>query len=459
MDTIAALATGTGGAIAVIRLSGPDALRIADGMFRPASGGALSDAAGYTVHYGRIVDGAGEMVDEVLASVFRAPRSYTGEDMVEISVHASSYICRRVMELLIAGGARQAGAGEFTVRAFLAGKMDLSQAEAVADMIASSDRASHALAAHQMRGGYSSEFAVLRDELLRLASLLELELDFSEEDVEFADRRELDAIMARAEERIRDLSGSFSLGNAIKEGVSVAITGSPNVGKSTLLNALLRDDRAMVSDIAGTTRDVIEESVVLDGIRFRFLDTAGLRHTDDVLERMGIERARSAVERARIILWVADAADFAASPETFRRPPFGVRDGQTVCLVLNKSDLLDEAARAALPAVTSDGLPVVAVSAKGGLNIGCLTDFLAGVIGRDPYYASGAIVSNFRHHEALLHASESLARARSSLSTGLSPDLLAEDIRQTLHHLGVITGQITTDEILGNIFSKFCIGK
>ncbi len=462
MDTIVALATGPGGAISIIRLSGPDAIAITDAVLRPASGVALADKKGYTITFGRIMDTSGETVDEVLVSLFRAPHSYTGEDMVEISAHASPYVCRRIIELLLAGGARLAEAGEFSVRAFLAGKMDLSQAEAVADVIASTDRASHALALNQMRGGYSDELNALRGELLELAALLELELDFGEEDVTFADRTRLDQIMARTEEHLAALADSFRLGNALREGIPVAIVGEPNVGKSTLLNALVREQRAMVSDIPGTTRDVIEESVILDGVRYRFLDTAGLRDTEDTLERMGIERTHASISRADIILWVVDAAS-GESLSTLPAPPFTPGPQQRLCVILNKTDRLDASGADRLHtfvhAHSGDAIEVIPISAKQGINLAAVTDLLKRQAPAAPVYAGNTIVANARHHEALTHARESLAAARKALSANLPADLLAEDIRQSLHHLGSITGQITTDEILGEIFSKFCIGK
>jgi tRNA modification GTPase len=467
-DTISALATGPGGAIAVVRVSGPRAIEIADSVFRPVSGTPLSAREGYTISYGHVADAAGEVVDQVLVSLFRAPRSYTGEDMVEISAHASPYILRRILELLCAAGTRMAEPGEFTLRAFLAGKMDLAQAEAVADMIASTDRASHALAAAQLRGGYSGILADLRGELLRLASLVELELDFSEEDVAFADRAELDAVMARLEQATATLADSFSLGNALKEGIPVVIAGEPNVGKSTLLNALAQEERAMVSDIPGTTRDVIEESVSIGGVRFRFLDTAGLRESGDPLEQMGIERTRASLSRARIILWMADAAQWLDSPADFASPPFEVRDDQQLFLVLNKADKLDEAesekwkaesdARMSTANSRLSASPVL-IAAKTGVNIEGVKSILERCVEPSQLHDAGAIVSTARHHRALLLAREALTRAREALAGELPADLLAEELRESLHHLGAITGEITTDEILSEIFSKFCIGK
>lgn len=476
-DTIVAPATATGGALALIRMSGPETFRIMDEVFRPARGRTLSSRPGFSIAYGDMVDIGGNVVDDVLVSVFRSPNSYTGEDMAEISCHGSSYIVRRIMELLMSRGARTADAGEFTSRAFLAGKMDLSQAEAVADMIASRDRATHAMAVAQMRGGYSGELGLLRSELLKLASLLELELDFSEEDVEFADRSELSALTDRLTARLSSLSGSFLSGNAIKEGIGVAIVGSPNVGKSTLLNTLLRDDRAMVSDIAGTTRDVIEERMTLDGVEYRFIDTAGIRESGDTLERMGIERTFRALEKASVLLYLFDI-NSGIDAEGIRGAvtSLPLRDGQKVCVVLNKCDASHCGGVASLTdgvSIPDDapvagkvrelesvlGFPVVAVSAKYGNNISALTDFLSSLVDREAVFRGDTVVSNARHYEALAKADEALRTVRSGIATGLSGDLLAQDIRQALYWLGTITGEITTDEILGEIFSKFCIGK
>jgi tRNA modification GTPase len=446
-DTIAAIATGGGGAIAIVRISGPEAIAIADKVFTARNRQSLSRAAGYTVHFGEIRDGA-EVLDEVLATVFRTPHSYTGEDSVEISCHASPYIENRIMQLLVTSGARMAEPGEFTVRAFLAGKMDLSEAEAVADLIASTDRAQHSLAFGQMRGTVSSTLAGLRSELLGLAALLELELDFGEEDVEFASRSRLADIAGRVYAEIEKLAGSFLFGNAIREGIPVAIVGRPNAGKSTLLNALVGDDRAMVSDIAGTTRDRIEERVNIEGVGFRFIDTAGLRATDDVLEQMGIDRALEAASRARIVLLVVDAAETIDIVEQISE--LGLHPDQKLLVVINKTD------RQTPPFVPCESL---AISAKTGQGIKELEGWLAGAVDAGSLEAGAAVVSNARHYEALIRAQEATGRVSRGIIAGLSADLLAEDIREVLHHLGTITGEITTDEILGTIFSKFCIGK
>lgn len=445
-ETIVAPATAAGGAIAVVRLSGRDATQLCDRFFRGTA--PLSQARGYTVHYGRIIDGE-RIIDDVLATVFRAPHSYTGEDSVEISCHGSAYIVSEILRLAQATGARMAEPGEFTVRAYLAGKLDLSQAEAVADLIASSSRASHALATGQMRGGYSAALEELRRKLLDLASLLELELDFSEEDVEFADREELHRTMESIRREIDALRSSFSLGNALKEGVAVAIAGAPNAGKSTLLNRLLHDDRAMVSDIAGTTRDVIEEQANIDGVQFRFLDTAGIRATDDRLERMGIERTLASIARARIVIHLIDAAAIA---DGLPAPDFPLREDQTLLTVINKTDTV--------PSLT---LPhgVIGISALNGSGIETLTRALRSAIDTEGLFHGDTIVSNSRHFQALDEALQALDRAAEGFRLSLPPDLLAEEIRCVIRALSSITGigTIIPSDILSNIFSKFCIGK
>ena len=446
-DTIVAPATAAGGAIAVVRVSGREAFTLCDRLFRGRK--PLAGAEGYTVHYGEIMDGD-RIVDDVLATVFRAPHSYTGEDSVEISCHGSSYIVSEILRLLTAAGGRMAQPGEFTIRAYLAGKLDLSQAEAVADTIAASSRAAHALASTQMRGGYSDELERLRDKLLNLTSLLELELDFSEEEVEFADRTALRETMQRIGAEIDRLRNSFSLGNAIKEGVAVAIAGAPNVGKSTLLNRLLNEERAMVSEIAGTTRDVIEERANIGGILFRFLDTAGIRSTDDRLERMGIERTMESIRRAQIVIHMIDAPTLSG---TLPEPDFTLRPDQKILTVANKID----------KASASLNLPenIIAISAKQGTGIDHLCDALRRTVDTEALYHGDPVVSNSRHYEALTTAREALDRALDGLGNDLPADLLSEEIRQVIHHLGSITarGSIAPDEVLQNIFSKFCIGK
>ncbi|MBR3590677.1 MAG: tRNA uridine-5-carboxymethylaminomethyl(34) synthesis GTPase MnmE [Alistipes sp.] len=440
--TIIAPATASGGAVMVVRLSGSRAIEIADRLFRGRQ--RLADADGYTLHYGRVVDKEEQTIDDVVVALFRAPHSYTGDDTVEITLHGSEYITATLLRLAIEYGATMATAGEFTRRAFLAGKMDLSRAEAVADIIASDSRWSHRVASTQMRGGYSEKLGELREELLRLCSLLELELDFSEEDVEFADRRQLNDILSRIGEQIESLRGSFALGNALKSGISVAIVGEPNVGKSTLLNALIEEDRAMVSDIAGTTRDTIEASTIIDGIRFRFVDTAGLRTTDDTLEQMGIERTRRAIDNANIVVHIASAE----SPE-FK--DIELNTEQHYIKVINKIDCVNSTK--ALPANT------LLMSAKQGIGIDALRTMLRSTANTSTLRANDIVVSNMRHYEALTAAHTALESAMSALTQNLPADLISEDIRTIIHHLGEITGAITSDEILQSIFSKFCIGK
>ena len=440
--TIVAPATAEGGAVMVVRLSGNNAIDIADKMFRGRK--PLSSAKGYTLHYGRIVDTAENTIDDVVVALFRAPHSYTGENSVEISLHGSRHIVNTVLKLAIEHGARMATAGEFTRRAFLNGKMDLSRAEAVADVIASDSQWSHNIASTQMRGDYSTRLNSLRDELLRLCSLLELELDFSEEDVEFADRSELKNILYKVEQQINYLCSSFTLGNAIKNGVNVAIIGEPNVGKSTLLNRLVGDDCAMVSDIAGTTRDTIEATTVIDGIRFRFVDTAGLRTTDDRLELMGIERTYRAINKAHIVLHIttADNPDFSNYP-TEATPQAYIR-------VINKIDQTQ-------PAECNDD--ILHISAKRDMGIDKLRERMRSVVDTASIDSCNVVVSNMRHYEALTLAHEALSDAQHALDLNLSGDLISEDIRRIIHHLGEITGDITSDDILQSIFSQFCIGK
>lgn len=440
-DIIVAPATAPGGAISVIRISGKGCIECCDRIFRGRC--RLADAAPNTIHYGHIVDGSRE-VDDVLVSIFRAPHSYTGEDSAEISVHGSRYIVAEVLRLLLAGGARMASAGEFTIRAFLAGKMDLSQAEAVADMIAADSRAAHALAVTQMKGGYSSSLHELRSQLLDVASLLELELDFSEEDVEFADRTQLAAMLDDISAEVQRLAASFQTGNALKNGIAVAIVGRPNVGKSTLLNRLTGEERAITSEIAGTTRDTIEESCDIDGVRFRFIDTAGLRQTDDIVEQMGIERTRKAISEARIIISISEAG-VAAEPIT-------VCEGQTLIEVVNKVDINGLSA-----GNSADGH--LYISAKTGAGIEELRTRLRSTVDTAGAYTGETIVTNARHFEALERTSAALTAARSALDSGLSGELLSEEIREVLNILGEITGSVTSDDILQNIFSRFCIGK
>ena len=446
-DIIVAPATAAGGAIAVIRLSGPEVCALCDRFFKGRK--PLAQAKGYTLHYGRIMDGD-RAVDDVLVSVFRAPHSYTGEDSAEISCHGSSYIVSEILRLAQAAGARMAEPGEFTVRAYLAGKIDLAQAEAVADLIASSSQAAHALASQQMRGGYSASLETLRERLVALASLLELELDFSEEDVEFADRQALRETLEQIGRSIDGLRRSFALGNAIKEGVAVAIAGAPNVGKSTLLNRLLNDERALVSDIAGTTRDVIEEQTNIDGVVFRFLDTAGIRTTDDRLEQMGIQRTIQSIRRARIIIYLA-AADSLGPDGSIPQPDFTLSREQTLLTVVNK---IDTCPTLVLPEGT------IGISARSGAGIDDLCLALRECVDTRALFQGDPAVSHSRHFQALSQASGALQQALSAFDS-LPADLLAEEIRTVTAALGSITGRglITPDEILSSIFSKFCIGK
>lgn len=442
-EIIVAPATLSGGAIAIIRLSGEGSVELCSQVFRSAKG-SLNTAATHTLHYGEIVDDD-KVVDDVLISVFRNPHSYTGEESVEISCHGSHYIMQEIIALLLKKGARPAEAGEFTTRAYLAGRMDLSQAEAVADMIASTSKAQHIMASTQMRGGYSSRLAELREQLVTLAALLELELDFSEEEVEFADRTQLKQLAKSLISETETISRSFAVGNAIKQGVHVAIVGEPNVGKSTLLNCLLEEERAMVSDIAGTTRDLIEEEIILDGITFRFIDTAGVHATSDKLELMGIERTHSAIERAQIVIHLTDAC-------TGDNPLFinDLRDDQTVIEVANKIDTIQSLER-------KEG--VIYISAKQNEGIEELKAALRAQVDTSKLYAGAPIVSSIRHYNLLRQALQALQATQNGLETDLETDLLCQEVREVLHHIGAITGAITTNEILGEIFSKFCIGK
>ena len=441
--TIIAPATASGGAVVMVRISGPEAISITDSIFRGRK--KLSDAKGYTLHYGDIVYDNGNVLDDVVVALFRAPHSYTGEDSVEVNLHGSEYIVSEFLRLAIEHGAMMATPGEFTQRAFLAGKMDLSRAEAVADIIASDSQWSHNVASTQMRGTYSERLGAMRESLLRLCSLLELELDFSEEDVEFANRDELRNMLENINSEVAQLKSSFALGNVLKNGITVAIVGEPNVGKSTLLNALVEDDRAMVSDIAGTTRDTIEATTIIDGIRYRFVDTAGLRTTADQLEQMGIDRTYRAMENAQIILHITTAEN----------PSFeeiSILPHQKYIQVVNKIDKITS-----IDTQTADS--PLQISAKCNIGIDSLRTALRKCTDTSHLNSSSVVVTNMRHYAALEKASESLEAALTAMDNNLPSDLLSEDIRQTLHHLGEITGDITSDDILQTIFSKFCIGK
>ena len=462
-DTIIAPATPTGGALCVIRLSGERAIELCDEVFEGRK--RLAESKTATAHYGLIKD-EGQVVDDVVVTLYRAPHSYTGENSVEISAHGSRYVVGRILSLLLSRGARLAEAGEFTRRAFLAGRMDLSQAEAVADVIAADSRASHAVASTQMRGAYSEELAALRSKLLHITSLLELELDFSEEDVEFADRQELAQLLDVVRDRVESLQSSFRLGNVLKEGVTVAIAGRPNVGKSTLLNRLVGEDRAMVSDIAGTTRDTVEAVANIDGVMFRFVDTAGLHSTDDVLEQMGIERTAQALKKARIVLWITDNANFDEEDIMREFGDFRPSDEQTIYRVVNKIDLFGSGDCATSVrdlnmhiSATDIGRGAIRVSAKTGEGVEALVDVLKSAVDASAAYAGDVIVSNQRHYEALTQAREALDASLLAMREGLPSDLLSEEIRQVLYHLGSITGEISSEDILQNIFSRFCIGK
>ena len=445
-DTICALATAPGGAIGIIRISGPQSLEILSRVFTKD----VSAAPANTIHYGHIKNGA-EIVDEVMASLFRAPHSYTGEDSVEISCHGSRYILNKVLNLLIAEGCRQAGPGEFTQRAYLNGKMDLSQAEAVADLIASTNQATHQIAMSQLRGHFSSKLAQLREQLLKLTSLLELELDFSDhEDLEFADRSELMELTKTIDNHITHLSNSFETGQAIKQGIPVAIVGKTNVGKSTLLNRLLKDDRAIVSDVHGTTRDTIEDTIDIKGITFRFIDTAGIRQTQDEVEQIGITRTYAAIDKARIVLWLIDSEPSIKEINDILQRT----DNKKLIVIKNKSDKADNNSYNSLK------LPFISISAKFGKGIEELEQAIYEAADIPTLTENDIIVTNARHYEALVRAHEHIQRVIDGLQMQLSGDLLSEDLRLTLDTLAEITGgQITPNEVLGNIFKNFCVGK
>lgn len=462
-ETICAPATSIGGAIAVIRISGPKSIEICDKIFFASDKKTrLKDLPGYSVVHGDIRS-AGEIIDDVLLTIFIGPLSYTGENSVEISCHASPYIVRKILELLINNGAVTANPGEFTQRAFLNGKMDLLQAEAVADVIASSARASHRIAINQIRGGFSSEIGKLRSELLHFASLIELELDFSEEDVQFADRKEVKALAEKIKSLTDSLASSFRLGNVIKNGIPVVIVGKPNSGKSTLLNALLKEEKAIVSDIPGTTRDVIEDTIVIDGIEYRFIDTAGLHDTSDIIENLGIKKTYEKINEAEIILLTDEINDL---PEFINIRAQAIRDmikstGKRLIILINKTDL---SAPGAIHQLTKEielkGNDVLLfISAKEESGLDDLRIKLGETIEKNRLNSDEVIVTNIRHYEALTHVSESLERVIKGLEENQPEDLIAIDIRQAIHYLGEITGTITSDEILGNIFRNFCIGK
>ena len=445
VDTICALATSPGGAIGIIRISGPQALEILSRVFRGKGDAQMFQAN--TIHYGYIVTGT-ETIDEVMVSVFKAPHSYTGEDSVEISCHGSRYILNKVLSLLIENGCRQAGPGEFTQRAYLNGKMDLSQAEAVADLIASTNKATHQMAMSQLRGHFSSQLAQLREQLLKLTSLLELELDFSDhEDLEFADRSELLELTKTIDHHITRLATSFETGQALKQGIPVAIVGKTNVGKSTLLNRLLKDDRAIVSDVHGTTRDTIEDTIDINGITFRFIDTAGIRQTTDEIEQIGISRTYAAIDKARIVLWLFDS-----EPEESENAEMQQRcEDKSLIIIQNKIDKSDN---------TTSRQGTIAISAKYGQGINALEQAIYQAANIPTIQENDVIVTSSRHYDALVRAHDHLQRVLDGMAQNISGDLLSEDLRLTLDTLAEITGgQITPNEVLGNIFKNFCVGK
>ena len=458
-DTICAIATAQGGAIGIIRISGPEAISITSQHFRPIQGAPLTERKARTSTFGHLIGTDGTMLDEVLVTLFRAPHSYTGEDSVEISCHGSSYILQQALRLLIDSGCRLAAPGEYTQRAFLNGKMDLSQAEAVADLIASTSAATHRLALSQLRGGFSLELSALRDKLLHLTSLMELELDFSDhEELEFADRSELSQIADDIERVIARLTHSFNVGNAIKNGVPVAIIGETNVGKSTLLNALVGEERAIVSDIHGTTRDVIEDTVNLHGITFRFIDTAGIRQTTDVVESIGIERTYQKMQQASIVLWMIDANN-----AEIRNQKSEIRDAlsdKPLLILFNKCDQVSPEERAALEqAYAHIDAPKLFISAKNHLGLDALENHLVESAALPDISQSDVIVTNARHYEALTHALDAIHRVQDGLAMNLSGDFVSQDLRECIHHLSDIVGEVSTDSVLQNIFKHFCIGK
>ncbi|MBP8157646.1 MAG: tRNA uridine-5-carboxymethylaminomethyl(34) synthesis GTPase MnmE [Flavobacterium sp.] len=463
-ETIVALASPSGaGAIAVIRISGKDAITIAEQVFQSVSGKAISQQKTHTIHLGHIVE-EGKVYDQVLLSIFKNPHSYTGEDVIEISCHGSTYIQQQIIQLLLRKGCRMAQAGEFTLRAFLNGKLDLSQAEAVADLISSDNEASHQIAMQQMRGGFSNEIAKLREELLNFASLIELELDFAEEDVEFADRTQFKDLLNRIEFVLKRLIDSFAVGNVIKNGIPVAIVGEPNVGKSTLLNALLNEERAIVSDIAGTTRDTIEDELVIEGIGFRFIDTAGIRETKDVVEGIGIRKTFEKIEQSQVVMYLVDSIQCSIISLQSLNIEIGKIKNQfplkPIIVVLNKVDKLSqEELTAILNQLTTYNIQPITISAKNKEGIDELKNQLMSFVNTGALRNNETIVTNTRHYDSLLKALEEIQKVRFGMDTNLSSDLMAIDIKQALYYFGEITGEVTNDELLGNIFANFCIGK
>jgi len=460
-DTICAISTAPGvGGVAVIRISGSEALSICDKIFHPLKEGkSLLTQKPYTLTYGSILNDK-EIIDEVLVAVYHGPHSFTGENTVEINCHGSVYIQQKILQLLVEKGCRTALPGEFTQRAFLNGKMDLSQAEAVADLIASSSAGMHKLALNQMRGDFSNQLIKLREQLLNFTSLIELELDFSEEDVEFADRTHLKKLADNIESLISKLADSFSVGNAIKNGIPVAIIGETNAGKSTILNQLVGEEKAIVSDIHGTTRDVIEDTITINGILFRFIDTAGIRETSDTIESLGIERSFQKMDKATVILWVIDSTSATAHTEELAKTILPKTEGKQLIILFNKTDKLNESelqAKKQLFAPLSS--PRLVISAKEEKDIEQLKQELIRTANLPDHTKNDIIITNIRHYEALTHARSAIHRVRQDLEANISGDFLSQDIRECMHYLGEITGQISSNEVLGNIFAKFCIGK
>jgi tRNA modification GTPase len=453
-NTIVALATPPGaGAIAIIRLSGKEAITIATEVFNSISGKELLKQKSHTVHLGNIVDGS-RIIDEVLATVFKNPNSYTGENVVEFSCHGSSYIQQEIIQLLLRKGCRMATAGEFTLQAFLNGKMDLSQAEAVADLIASDSKASHQLAIQQMRGGFSTEIEELRNQLLNFASLIELELDFSEEDVEFANREEFQKLIKKITILLKKLIDSFATGNVLKNGIPVAIVGRPNSGKSTLLNSLLNEERAIVSNIAGTTRDTIEDEITIGGIRFRFIDTAGLRETTDEIEKIGVERALEKLEKSAIYIYLFDSTEMSVLEVKKELDSFTTTSKQLI--VANK---IDKASKEELFAINNSNLPFLTISAKSKDSLDVLSSSLLNIAGIEALDSNQLMLTNSRHYDVLIKSLEEISKVQEGIDNHLTGDLLAIDLRQALYFLGEITGKVSNDDLLGNIFANFCIGK
>lgn len=462
-DTIVALATPSGaGAIAIIRVSGKEALTISQSIFESVSGKDILKQKSHTIHLGHIVDGP-KIYDQVLVSLFKGPNSYTGENVVEISCHGSTYIQQQIIQLLLRKGCKMAEPGEFTLRAFINGKLDLSQAEAVADLISSENEASHQIAMQQMRGGFSNEISKLREELLNFASLIELELDFAEEDVEFADRTQFNDLLNRIEFVLKRLIDSFAVGNVIKNGIPVAIVGEPNVGKSTLLNALLNEERAIVSEIAGTTRDTIEDELVINGIGFRFIDTAGIRETKDIVESIGIKKTFEKIEQAQVILYLFDSLKFKVQSSEYISEIEKVKNKfplKPLIVVINKVDLLSTEEVAIIrKQLETLNVTLETISAKEKIGIEDLKNQLMSFVNTGALRNNETIVTNSRHYYSLLKAFEEIQKVKFGIATNISSDLMAIDIRQALYYFGEITGQVTNDELLGNIFANFCIGK